>query len=209
MGKQAPGKHIPWERQQLLSKSTVSMRRVSYPKPSEWSLKRLRRSDRNILLFWRWFQNPELDAKSRNPSSSPDHRRMILASLRVPWFEKPFCQIKCCQSWQSICTKWSWVCGWLPPVRMSLKFQNFIHTFGRHQGTKQSTCLQVTYVQIHEDSVKDLLADPTTPRVPSITLREHPTKGVYMDNARYPHLLMDCSKLNFLSYWEILVGWIL
>ncbi len=45
--------------------------------------------------------------------------------------------------------------------------------------------MKVTYVQIHEDNVKDLLVEQSTPRLPSITLREHATKGVYMDNAKY------------------------
>ena len=44
--------------------------------------------------------------------------------------------------------------------------------------------LQMTYVQIHEDSIKDLLAEAVTPRTPSVTLREHPTRGVYVENAR-------------------------
>ena len=45
--------------------------------------------------------------------------------------------------------------------------------------------MQITYVQIHEDTVKDLLVEQSTPRLPGITLREHATKGIYMDNARY------------------------
>ena len=39
-------------------------------------------------------------------------------------------------------------------------------------------------MEIHEDSIKDLLVDRVLPRMPSITLREYPTKGVYIDNAR-------------------------
>ena len=44
--------------------------------------------------------------------------------------------------------------------------------------------MQMSYVQIHEDTIKDLLTDCLTPRCPSITLREHPSRGVYMENAR-------------------------
>jgi len=45
--------------------------------------------------------------------------------------------------------------------------------------------LQATYVQIHEDSIKDLLVEQgVTPRTPSITLREHPTKGIFMENVK-------------------------
>ena len=40
-------------------------------------------------------------------------------------------------------------------------------------------------MQIHEDSIKDLLADlNVTPRVPSITLREAPGRGVFMENVK-------------------------
>ena len=54
----------------------------------------------------------------------------------------------------------------------------------RDLNVRQAT-LQISYVQIHEDSIKDLLADlSVTPRMPSITLREAPGKGVYMENVR-------------------------
>lgn len=45
---------------------------------------------------------------------------------------------------------------------------------------------QVTYVQIHEDSIKDLLTEQldVTPRTPSVTLREGPGRGVFMENVR-------------------------
>ena len=46
------------------------------------------------------------------------------------------------------------------------------------------SCLQMSYVQIHEDRITDLLVEQVEARAPSITLREHPTKGVYMENAK-------------------------
>ena len=60
----------------------------------------------------------------------------------------------------------------------------------------------MTYVQIHEDTVKDLLVEQNTPRLPAITLREHATKGICMDNARSKKISTPLSICYLLLHHE-------